>query len=403
MNMDEQLELIKDNLAEIIGEAELIEKLKSGKPLKVYWGTSPTGKPHIGYFLPLIKIAQLVKAGCEITILFADLHAYLDAMKTSWDLLELRTKYYEQLIKQILIELGVDLDRIKFVKGSDYQLSKEYTVDVYKFMSKITVDSAQKGGAEVVKQTANPALSGLVYPLLQVLDEVYLEADAELGGQDQRKIFMLSRDHIHKIGYKPSIHLMNPMIPSITSKISIETTNTEPDIAMPEHIDKYISQITKLKEKNLSWDNFLKIAEKIGSDLKDKNMKKVKTNKMSSSDADSKIDFLEEPIEIRKKISKAFAEPSNPSNTLFLFLKYVIFPVNKLKSITSFIIARDEKFGGLLEYKNIIEIEKDYSDGNLAPPDLKLGIADWLINFLVPIKEQLNTDEFNELVKKVYQ
>lgn len=403
MNMDEQLELIKDNLAEIIGEAELVEKLKSGKPLKVYWGTSPTGKPHIGYFLPLIKIAQLVKAGCEVIILFADLHAYLDAMKTSWDLLELRTKYYEQLIKQILIELGVDLDRIKFVKGSDYQLSKEYTVDVYKFMSKISVDSAQRGGAEVVKQTANPALSGLAYPLLQVLDEVYLEADAELGGQDQRKIFMLSRDHIHKIGYKPAIHLMNPMIPSITSKISIETTNVEPDIVMPEHIDKYISQITKLKEKNLSWDNFLKITEKIGSDLKDKNVKKVETNKMSSSDADSKIDFLEEPKGIRKKISKAFAEPSNPSNTLFLFLKYVIFPVNKLKSIPSFVIARDEKFGGLLEYKNIAEIEIDYLDSNLAPPDLKSGIADWLINFLSPIKEQLDTDEFNELVKKAYE
>lgn len=403
MEFDKQLELIKDNLAEIIGEVELIEKLKSGKQLKVYWGTSPTGKPHIGYFLPLIKIAQLVKAGCEITILFADLHAYLDAMKTSWDLLELRTEYYEKLIKQILIELGVDLDKIKFVKGSNYQLSKEYTIDVYKFMSKITVDSAQKGGAEVVKQTANPALSGLAYPLLQVLDEVYLEADAELGGQDQRKIFMLSRDHIHKIGYKPAIHLMNPMIPSITSKTNIETINTEPDNVMPEHVDKYINQITKLKEKNLSWDNFLKIAEKIGSDLKDKNMKKVDVSKMSSSDADSKIDFLEEPKSIRKKISKAFAEPSNISNTLFLFLKYVIFPINKLKSIPSFIIARDEKFGGLVEYENIINIEKDYLDGKLAPADLKLGISDWLINFLAPIKEQLNTDEFNELVKKAYQ
>ena len=49
------------------------------------------------------------------------------------------------------------------------------------------------------------------------------------------------------------------------------------------------------------------------------------------------------------------------------------------------------------------EIEKDYLDGNLAPPDLKLGISDWLINFLAPIKQQLNTDKFNELVKKAYE
>lgn len=274
-NIEKQLELIKENLAEIIGEEELIKKLKSGKSLKIYWGTSPTGKPHIGYFLPLIKIAQLIKAGCEVIILFADLHAYLDAMKTSWELLELRTEYYEKLIKQVLLELDVNLDKIKFIKGSDYQLSKEYTIDVYKFMSKITIDSAQKGGAEVVKQTANPVLSGLAYPILQMLDEVYLNVDAELGGQDQRKIFMLSRDHIHKIGYKPVIHLMNPMIPSITANTNLENNNVQ-DYITEEQIDKYINQINKLKEKNLSWDNFLKINEKIGLDLKNKNVKKVK-------------------------------------------------------------------------------------------------------------------------------
>jgi tyrosyl-tRNA synthetase len=408
MNFEEKLQLIKDNLAEIIGESELNEKLKSNKPLKVYWGTSPTGKPHIGYFLPLIKIAQLVKAECEVTILFADLHAYLDAMKTSWELLDLRTQYYEILIKQILIELGVNLEKIKFIKGSDYQLNKEYTIDVYKFMSKISVDSAQKGGAEVVKQSTNPALSGLAYPLLQVLDEVYLNVDAELGGQDQRKIFMLSRDHIHKLGYAPVIHLMNPMISSISAK-NVDIGTNEAEINKdkninPEQIDKYIEQITKLKEKNLSWDNFIKISNKISSDLKDKYVGKndSNTNKMSSSDADSKIDFMEEPKSIRKKISKAFAEPTNTSNTLFAFLRYVIFPINKLKSIKTFMIKRDEKYGGVIEYDCDESIKQDYIINKLAPGDLKLGISDWLVDFLTPIQEKLNTSEFNELVKKAY-
>jgi tyrosyl-tRNA synthetase len=403
LTVESQLELIKENLAEIIGEKELIEKLNSGKTLKIYWGTSPTGKPHIGYFLPLIKIAQLVKAGCIVTVLFADLHAYLDAMKTTWELLEFRTQYYEQLIKSILLQLGVDLDRIKFIKGSHYQLTTDYTIDVYKFMSKITVDSAQKGGAEVVKQSDNPLLSGLAYPILQVLDEVYLDADAELGGQDQRKIFMMSRDHIHKLGYTPAIHLMNPMIPSITAKnINGDDEANLDDIVKPEQIDKYIEQINRLKTKNLSWDNFIKINEKISTDLKNKYVKKTESNKMSSSDSNSKIEFLEEPSSIRKKISKAFAEPTNTSNTLFLFLQYVIFPINKLKSMGKFIINRDEKYGGVLEYSDLESIKADYSENNLAPQDLKQGISDWLINFLTPVKNSLNTDEFNELVKKAY-
>jgi tyrosyl-tRNA synthetase len=402
MDLETKLALVKDNLAEIIGEKELIEKLSSDKPLKVYWGTSPTGIPHIGYFLPLIKIAQLVKAGCEVTILFADLHAYLDAMKTSWDLLGFRTQYYELVIKSILTELDVDLNKIKFVKGSDYQLNKEYTIDVYKFMSKITVDSAQKGGAEVVKQTDNPALSGLVYPLLQVLDEVYLEADAELGGQDQRKIFMMSRDHIHKIGYTPAIHLMNPMIPSITSNISNETSNEQESNILPEQIEKYIEQINKLKAKNLSWDNFLKISNKIGSDLKEKNVKKQQSIKMSSTDSNSKIEFTESIESIRKKISKAFAEPTNTSNTLFLFLQYVIFPINKLKSINSFKINRDEKYGGVIEYFLLDEIKQDYQVDKLSPPDLKQGISDWLINFLSPIRNRFDSLDVKELASRAY-
>ena len=60
----------------------------------------------------------------QVTILFADLHAYLDNMKAPWELLALRTKYYENAIKAMLISLKVPLDKLKFVRGSDYQLSK---------------------------------------------------------------------------------------------------------------------------------------------------------------------------------------------------------------------------------------------------------------------------------------
>ena len=58
----------------------------------------------------------------------------------------------------------------------------------------------------------------MIYPILQVLDEVYLKTDIQLGGVDQRKIFMMSRDHLHKIGYKSNIHLMNQMIPNLSGK-----------------------------------------------------------------------------------------------------------------------------------------------------------------------------------------
>ena len=57
-----------------------------------------------------------------MTILFADLHAYLDNMKAPWALLQLRTEYYEHAIKAMLESLGVPLDKLKFVRGTDYQV-----------------------------------------------------------------------------------------------------------------------------------------------------------------------------------------------------------------------------------------------------------------------------------------
>ena len=103
-----------------------------------------------------------------MTILFADLHAYLDNMKAPWELLAHRTVYYEHIIKSLLKSIDVPLDKLKFVRGTDYQLSREYTLDVYRLSSVVTEHNAKKAGAEVVKQVESPLLSGLLYPGLQV-------------------------------------------------------------------------------------------------------------------------------------------------------------------------------------------------------------------------------------------
>jgi tyrosyl-tRNA synthetase len=337
--------LITKGLAEIIGDTELKEKLSTGNPLKVYWGTSPTGSPSFAYFLPMIKICQLIKAGCVVTILFADLHAYLDAMKTTWDLLKIRTEYYQIVIKEIISSLGGDVNKIKFVKGSDYQLTPEYTIDVYKFLSKVTIEHAQKAGAEVVKQSDNPLMSGLVYPLLQVLDEVYLNTDAELGGLDQRKIFMMSRDHLQKLGYKSNIHLMNPMIPSINSKSG---------------------------------------------------------EKMSSSEPNSKIGLLDGTKEIKKKINKGFLEESNTDSGLFKILELIVFPSLELKGLDKFVINRDEKWGGKLEFSSFEEVKTLYESNSIAPPDIKLGLGDYIDGLVKPIRDKFEEPEMKELFKRAY-
>lgn len=155
-------------------------------------------------------------------------------MKAPWDLLRLRTQYYEEVIKGMLESIGVDLTKLRFVRGSDYQLKQDYTLDVYRLSSIVSEHDARKvraapaagrdrpittaspppqAGAEVVKQVASPMLSGLLYPGLQALDEEYLGVDAQFGGVDQRKIFTFAEKYLPRLGYRKRVHLMNPMVP----------------------------------------------------------------------------------------------------------------------------------------------------------------------------------------------
>ncbi|GAB5574828.1 tyrosine--tRNA ligase [Prionailurus iriomotensis] len=322
---------------EVLGEDKLKEILKE-RELKVYWGTATTGKPHVAYFVPMSKIADFLKAGCEVTILFADLHAYLDNMKAPWELLELRTSYYENVIKAMLESIGVPLEKLRFVKGTDYQLSKEYTLDVYRLSSVVTQHDAKKAGAEVVKQVEHPLLSGLLYPGLQALDEEYLKVDAQFGGVDQRKIFTFAEKYLPALGYSKRVHLMNPMVPGLTG------------------------------------------------------------SKMSSSEEESKIDLLDRKEDVKKKLKKAFCEPGNVENNGVLsFIKHVLFP---LKS--EFVILRDEKWGGNKTYTAYLDLEKDFADEVVHPGDLKNSVEVALNKLLDPIREKFNTPALKKLASAAY-
>lgn len=305
--------LIKSNLAEVLNP-ELIDDviLTQKRPLKVYWGTATTGRPHCAYFVPIIKIAELLAAGCHVKILLADIHGYLDNMKAPLELVEYRAAYYSRLIKALLRAVGVDLSLLEFVLGSSYQLGKDYTMDRFKLEGVTRISVAQKAGAEVVKQTDDPTLGGLIYPLMQALDEQYLDVDAQFGGVDQRKIFTFAMENLPKIGYKVRAHLMNTMIPGLGEAA-----------------------------------------------------------KMSASDPDSKIDLLEGDKGVEKKLKKAVCVPRKvEGNGLIAFVEHVIFRAVALKTgeKPKYVVERRE--AEPLVYEDIETLKKDYEADivSLFPP-----------------------------------
>ena len=69
LSLAEKKHLITRNLQEVIGEDRIDEVLKT-RDLKLYWGTATTGKPHVAYFLPMSKIGDFLKAGCEVSHIY---------------------------------------------------------------------------------------------------------------------------------------------------------------------------------------------------------------------------------------------------------------------------------------------------------------------------------------------
>ena len=339
MDVKEGFNLIKRNTQEIITEQELKHLLEQKKHPKGYIGLATTGKIHIGYFIPIIKVGDFLNAGFKFTILLADIHAHLDDQKAPFELLDYRVKYYKEVISAMISALGIDTKNLEFKRGSDFQLDKNYTLDMYRLAALNTFDRCKRAAAGVVRFGENPKLSGFIYPILQALDEQYMDMDVQYGGIDQRKILAFARENLPKLGYKARVEVMTPMLPGLQGA------------------------------------------------------------KMSASEEKTKIDLLDSVDLVRNKINSAHCPIAVEDNGVLAFLRYVIF-VNKKDKNEELTIKRAEKFGGSITYDSYEGLEKDYLNKKLHPMDLKNTVAEEVNNLLEPIRRKIKDQE--SLIEKAF-
>ena len=86
----DNLELVKQNSAEIINEENIPKILKKKKPI-VYCGYETSGEIHLGHLVTITKLIDLAKAGFHVKVLFADWHTFLN-QKGDWDFIEKQVK-----------------------------------------------------------------------------------------------------------------------------------------------------------------------------------------------------------------------------------------------------------------------------------------------------------------------
>jgi tyrosyl-tRNA synthetase len=339
MNTAERVELATRHTEEVVTEDELAALFDSGAP-SVYIGYAPTGEMHIGHFTTMRKLADFLQAGMDVTVLIADLHAHLDDEKSPFDLLDARSRYYQEAIEGMIEAAGADPDRISFVKGTDFELDEEYTLDLYRMAAETTIARSQRAASEVVREGDNPKLGGLLYPLMQTLDVDALDADVAYGGIDQRGIYMLSREILPDHGSEAPVCVFAPLLSGLSG------------------------------------------------------------GKMSASDETSKVNLTDAPDEVATKIDDAYCPQGQAEdNGVLEYLEYLVFPV-LAEQDTPLEISRPGEYGGDLVYEEYDDLKADFLSGELHPADLKPAAADAISEVIDPIRERLDADP--ELLAEAY-
>lgn len=203
----ERLELIMRNVQEIVTEEELKVLLETKEHPTAYVGYEPSGKIHMGHVLTVNKLLDLQKAGFKITVLLADVHAYLNQKGTLEQVREIA-----DYNKRCFIALGLDPKETNFVYGSDYQLKPDYMLNVLKLTRITSLSRARRSMDEVGRQMEDPKVSQMVYPIMQAIDIAMLGVDVAVGGIDQRKIHMLAREGLPALGFNAPLCIHTPII-----------------------------------------------------------------------------------------------------------------------------------------------------------------------------------------------
>ena len=209
MNIDEKLEKIQEGTLEIVDIEELKAKLEKEHPV-AYTGYEPSGKVHLGHAITIMKLKQLQSLGFKIKILLADYHAFLNG-KGQLDEIEKTAEYNKKCFQA----LGLSEDT-EYILGSEFQIkgrySLEYTNNVYKLATLTTLKRARRSMDQVSRHDDNPKVASVIYPLMQTADMPALGVDVALGGMEQRKIHMLARESLEKIGEEVPVCIHTPLL-----------------------------------------------------------------------------------------------------------------------------------------------------------------------------------------------
>ena len=216
-NINDQLELIRRGSDEILVEAELVERLKTGKPLRVKAGFDPTAPDlHLGHAVLLNKMRQFQELGHHVMFLIGDFTGLIgdptgkNATRPplSPEQIQANAQTYRDQVFKIL-----DPEKTEICFNSSW-MNALGAAGMLKLAAQHTVARMLERDDFAKRFAGNQpiAIHEFLYPLCQGYDSVAMKADVELGGTDQKFNLLVGRELQKQHGQSPQVVLMMPLL-----------------------------------------------------------------------------------------------------------------------------------------------------------------------------------------------
>jgi len=236
------MQQIKRGCDEILLEAELQEKFKRGKPLRIKAGFDPTAPDlHLGHTVLINKMRQFQELGHHIMFLIGDFTGMIgdpsgkSATRPALtpEQIQQNAQTYQEQVFKIL-----DPDTTEICFNSTWH-GPRTSADMIRLASRHTVARMLERDdfARRYKNNQPISIHEFLYPLVQGWDSVEMQADVELGGTDQKFNLLVGRELMKAEGMEPQVILTMPILEgldgvqkmskSLDNYIGIEDAPTE--------------------------------------------------------------------------------------------------------------------------------------------------------------------------------
>ena len=277
-DLKQQLEIIKQGIEEIIGEDDLVQKLKDNKTLTIKVGFDPTAPDlHLGHTVLLRKMRQLQDLGHKVIFLIGDFTGKIgDPTGKNKTRPPLTDKEIEENAKTYQDQVFKVLDKDKTVVDFNSRWGDKMSgADMIKLAAQSTVARMieRDDFSKRFKNNQPISIHEFLYPLMQGYDSVELEADMELGGTDQKFNLLVGRDLQKSAGSKPQTIMTLPLLEGLDGVKKMSKTE-ENYIGITEKADDIFGKTMSIPDEiMMKWFDLLSLRpldeiKKVDEDIK---------------------------------------------------------------------------------------------------------------------------------------